>query len=161
MAKKDKDFIRIQPIYTPTIWLITTCVFIVLLFLEQILGWEKAEVGYAIIWYIFMGGIALVSFAIFIYYCQFACIDKSGIKIRGVFYKIVEIKWNEIYSINKESVVTYDNRTNVSLKWLIIRLNKNDSIVGRAGRNRRNKFPYYIIATKRNIEIIGQYFQIN
>lgn len=160
MTKKDKAIIRIQPIYTPLIWLIATCILVFFIFLGHILGWETTGIS-AIIWYILMAVLALTSFTIFVYYCQFASIDKSGIKIRGVFYKIADIKWDEIYSIKKESLVTYDNRTNVSLMWLVIRLNMNDSIIGRAGKNRRNKPPFYIIASKKNINIIGQYFEIN
>lgn len=135
------------------------CIFIFFIFLPQLLKWEGTK-DKDIIWYCLIGTCAFVSLIIFIYYLQFAYIGGEGITIRGLFYKIAQIRWEDICCISCEKLMTYDNRENIFLGWIVIRLEESERVHGRAGRNRKGKSPWCIIATKKNIEIISQYFPI-
>ena len=97
---------------------------------------------------IILFGIVLWVYVV-LYYLQFAYIDQNGIEIRGLFYQIVKINWNDIYTISNNKVLTYDSRGYINLNWLVIKASKKDCIIGRADRNFRNKAPWYIIATKK------------
>lgn len=156
---KNKKLIRVQPIYTMVIWFIAFCILIFFIFLPQLLKWEGTKDKY-IIWYCLIGTCAFVSLLIFIYYLQFAYISKDGIIIKGIFYKIAQIRWEDICCISYEKLITYDNRENIFLKWMVIKMAESEFIHGRAGRNRKGKSPWCIVATKKNIEIISQYFPI-
>lgn len=141
------------------LWAIAFVTLLTFAFIGQILGWDDSG-AVPILWYSLMGICSLISLIILLYYLQFAIIDENGITIRGLFYRIAKIKWEDIAVITCEKIVTYDNRTNVFLSWLVVKCDKSEYVKGRAGRNRRNKSPWCIAATKRNKAIIGQYFTI-
>ena len=153
-----KKILRVQPIYTMIIWGVLFGLMMIMVFLEKIMNWEKSEIGITLIYYCFMGMCATVALIIFLYYLQFALIDENGIVIRGLFYKITEMRWIDIKEISIERVCTYDNRSQVYLRWIILKLNNNECIKGRAGRNRKGKSPWYIIASKKNLAIIKNYY---
>jgi hypothetical protein len=94
-----------------------------------------------------------------LYNLQYAVVDDKGIKIKGLFYEIAYIEWKEIYEILKKKIVTHDSRGAIVFCWIIIKLNKKDSI-RRVGINRRNKSPWQIVGSKKNIEIIEKYHDI-
>lgn len=154
-----KTILRVQPIYTILIWFIAFCCFVFFLFLPYIFKWDSSDI-YGIIFYCVIGICALVSLMILVYYIQFAYVDSEGIIIRGLFYQIIKLRWKDIDNIVCQKIITYDNRTNIYLNWIIIKLHDAEYIQGRAGRNRRKKSPWCIIATKKNIAKINQYFQI-
>lgn len=141
------------------LWSIAFACCFILIFIGQIMGWDTSG-NSSIVLYCLMGACSLISLIILLYYLQFAIIDENGITIRGLFYRIAKIKWEDIAVITCEKIVTYDNRTNVFLSWLVVKCDKSEYVKGRAGRNRRNKSPWCIAATKRNKAIIGQYFTI-
>ena len=153
-----KRILRVQPIYTMIIWGVTFGLMMVIVFLEKILNWEKSEIGITILYYCLMGLFATISLIIFLYYLQFALVDENGIVIRGLFYKIAEIRWTDIKEITIERLCTYDNRSNIFLRWIIIKLASKEYVKGRAGRNRKGKSPWYIIASKKNLAIIANYY---
>ncbi len=144
--------------YTMFLWAVVLGVLVFFMFLGHIGGMSQSD---NICMYCVFGSIAAIALIIFIYYLQFAIINENGITIRGLFYRIVKIQWNEISEITCEKIVTYDNRTNVLLSWLLIKRDKTDFVKGRAGRNKRNKSPWCIIATKRNKEIISKFYEIS
>ena len=143
-----KTILRVQPVYTMLIWFIALCCFITFLFLPQILKWEVYAVD-AIIYYCLMGLCAVTSLLILLYYIQFAYVNSNGIVIKNLFYQITSLTWDEIHSINYQKIMTYDNRTNISLNWIVIKLHASEFVRGSAGRNRRKKSPWCIIATKK------------
>ena len=153
-----KKILRVQPIYTMIIWGVLFGLMMIMVFLEKIMNWEKSEIGITLIYYCFMGMCATVALIIFLYYLQFALVDENGIVIRGLFYKITEMRWMDIKEISIERVCTYDNRSQVYLRGIILKLNNNECIKGRAGRNRKGKSPWYIIASKKNLAIIKNYY---
>lgn len=140
------------------IWLVAVGIFVFFMFLGHIEGWSQSD---NIRMYCFSGFMAAVALIVFIYYIQFAIIDENGITIRGLFYRIAKIRWDEIAEITCKKVVTYDNRTNVLLSWLLIKRDKTEYVKGLAGSNKRNKSPWCIIATKRNKEIISKFYEIS
>lgn len=154
-----KKIIRVQPRYTMILWAIIFLACLSLAFIGEVLGWDSSGAA-PIFWYCLMGICSLISLTILFYYLQFAVIDDDGITIRGMFYQIIKLKWEEIATISCERIITYDNRTSVFLSWLVIKLDSFEYVNGRAGRNKRNKSPWCIIATKHNMEIISQYFKI-
>lgn len=154
-----KKILRVQPLYTMLIWFVALSSFVFLLFLPQILQWETGG-PYGVIYYCTMSVCASISVIILIYYLQFAYVDSEGIVIRGVFYQIVKLRWKDIRKVTCEKIVTYDNRENIYLKWIVIKTHSSDEVEGRAGRNKKNKSPWCIIATKKNMEIISQYIEI-
>lgn len=123
------------------IWLILFCILILFMFLPQFLNWEKNK-DWDTLFYCLIGTCAFVSLIIFIYYLQFAYISKEGITIRGCFYKIAQIRWEDICCISCEKLITYDNRENIFLKWMVIKLAESEFVHGRAGRNRKKKSPW-------------------
>lgn len=143
--------------YTMLIWAVALGMLVFFMFLGHIGGMSQSE---NICMYCVFGSLAAIVLIVFIYYIQFAIIDEKGIIIRGLFYRIVKIQWNEIAEITCEKIVTYDNRTNVLLSWLLIKRDKAEFVKGRAGRNKRNKSPWCIIATERNKEIISRFYDI-
>lgn len=142
------------------IWFIALCCFVIFLFMPWILKWKDYDV-YAIIYFCLMGFCAIISLSILLYNIQFAYVDNNGIVIKTLFFQITKLTWNEIHSICCQKIMTYDNRTNISLNWLVIKLSASECVYGRAGKNRRKKSPWCIIATKKNISIISKYFKIS
>ena len=87
-----------------------------------------------------------------------ASVDENGIVIRGLFYKIAEVRWTDIKEITIERLCTYDNRSYIFLRWIIIKLDSKEYVKGRAGRNRKGKSPWCIIASRKNVAIIANYY---
>ena len=112
----------------------------VFIHLPYILKWD-GDVGIKVLWFTLTGGGLAFSLFGFIYYLQFAIADDDGITIRGLFYKIAEIRWDELALGQARKCVTYDNKTNIYLFWIIFKTDKKQEVRGRAGRNRRKKAP--------------------
>lgn len=132
----------------------------VFIHLPYILKWE-GDVGIKVLWFTLTGGGLVFSLFSFLYYLQFAVADEKGLTIRGLFYKIVVISWDELALVQTRKLVTYDNRGTISLLWIIFKTDKKQEVCGRAGENSRKKAPWFIIATKKNLEIIGKYHAID
>ncbi len=160
-----KKIIRVQPLYTLFFWFLATCILVFMLFLGKIMHWESSEPAETLSYILFGTGIA-VTVGYFIYYLQFGILDENGIVIRGLFYRIAKVNWDQVSAIYQMKRTTYDNRTNIALLWLIITVDDKkpiktiQSMKGLAGKNRRGRPPYQIIANKRNIALIGQYHEI-
>lgn len=155
---KNKKILLVQPIYTLLIWGILLCCLIFFNFLPLLFNWDFAGF-YSIIYCCLFVILTLITLAKFLYYLQFAIIDNDGIIIRGIFFKTAKVLWEDIYDISHEKIVTYDNRENVALSWLVIKLDESELIHGRAGKN-GSKSPWCIFASKKNISVISQYIQI-
>jgi glucan phosphoethanolaminetransferase (alkaline phosphatase superfamily) len=157
--KKNKEIIRVQPVYTILIWLILIIVFFAFL-VFPIFVWEDQNM-FSELWYILISILLTLSIIILVYYIQVAILNEEGIIIRGLFYTIAKIRWADINKIEERSIVTYDNRIPVLLKWFIIYIKKQKNVkFKRGGINKKNKAPWYIIATKKNREIIGKYYMV-
>lgn len=154
MEKGKKLFLRVQPVYTMIVWFILFCAFF---FLATFPFWLWEREGAWIIYSVLMVLGALCLLVISIYYCQYAAIDEKGICIRNIFCTIAKAKWSGIYSITKQKLVTHESRGSISFNWLVIRSDKKDRVRGRGGENKRNRPPWYIIATKKNIAAIEKF----
>ena len=153
-----KRILRVQPIYTMIIWGVMFGCMMAIVFLGEILNWGKSETGITILYYCLMGLFAIISLIGFLYYLQFASVDENGIVIRGLFYKIAEVRWTDIKEITIERLCTYDNRSYIFLRWIIIKLDSKEYVKGRAGRNRKGESPWCIIASRKNVAIIANYY---
>lgn len=156
--KKDTSVLRVQPLYTTIMWGLLTCTLIFFIFLPILLGWDYKS-AYGVVWAILMSFLAVVCLLHFVYYIQYAHVNDEELTIKGLFRTIVKIKWGEIQSISIDNVITYDSRANIYLNWLVIKKHKEDQVKGRGGINRKNKSPWYIIVTKKNVEILRRYYE--
>lgn len=156
---KGKKILRVQPVYTMLLYLFMVLCFVFFLFMPSILKWDSSGI-YDIIYYCLMGSCCCFAAAMLIYYIQFARVDSEGIVISVLFYPIAKVRWEDVHSAVCCKVLTYDNRTNVYLKWIVLKCSASDYVRGRVGRNKKNKSPLCIIATAKNIAVISQYIEI-
>ena len=141
------------------LFFVLTITMAVFIHLPYILKWD-GDVGIKVLWFTLTGGGLILALFAFIYYLQFAIANDDGITIRGLFYKIVELRWVDIVSAEAKKCVTYDNRGTISLLWIILKTDKKQEVGGLAGENSRKRAPWYVIATKKNMKIIGQHLKI-
>lgn len=160
---KKKKLIRVQPVYTATMLLVYLVILLGVAFLTPIIC-SSIYGEVAVELYIFMcciGGFgAMFIFGIFIAYLQFAEVDETEIIIRRLFHTIVSLQWTDIQSIVIQRHGIFE-RDPTSFLWLVIKTDKKDEVQGLAGINRRNKPPYCIVASKKNIEIIERFFEVD
>ena len=90
---------------------------------------------------------------------QFAEIDKESLVIKNLFHIIAVVKWNEISSVKKEKILTYESRGYICLDWIVIRTDEFQETY-RAKYNRKGVFPLLIIANKKNLSILSKYIKI-
>ena len=153
-----KTILRVQPIISPLCWFLLSATFVFILLLPQIadfsgLLWHK------ILYYSMFSLLCAVCLFLCAYYIQFAVVDDTGIKLYRVCFQIGQIAWKDCYSVTKEKLNTLDSRANILKWWIVIKKARRDEIKG-GGKNRRGKMPLYIIATKKNIEVISKYHKV-
>lgn len=157
--KKGKDALCIQPIYSIVIYYILGVISFTLILVPTLLSWEESKWMIKILWYVIMILFLVFGLIMGTLHIQFAEIDKETIIIKNLFYIIADVKWNDVASVKKKRILTYDSRGYISLEWIVIRTDENQKI-DKAKVNKKNVFPILIIANRKNLSILKKYVKI-
>ena len=119
------------------------------------------------IWDSVLGCIILLSMLIFLiidtlYLMQRAEISEEGITIYSVIFSTIKvIKWNELYNVRTESLITFTSANggySTCKDWIILYTDSSQlEKVYKGIHNSKKKGPWYIACTKENISIIKKY----
>ncbi len=132
------------------------CVFMLLL--PVICNWYgNAELWIEITWNVVfvLFIIVFIPYALFNY--QTAIITEEYIRLKSAFGIIKDIYWKDIYDVRIEDIITYTaGIKTISKEWIVIQTDKNqwDLYIK---SNRKKKGPWYIAATRENIDVIKEY----
>ena len=155
MKNKNKEILRIQPLYSIIIWFAVSVCGAVMTVLPSVFLWESrilfAQVSYYIISAVFIALGVLAALR----YMEYAAIDGGKITVRSPFGKILSLKNDEIKAIKIKKLTTYNSRGNVSLMWIVVE--KDNSILTSGGLNKRNDNYCCIIASEKNISILKRF----
>lgn len=157
--RKKKMKLRVQPIYSIVIYFVLGLLFLFFMFMPTLLAWEESSLIIEILYYLVLTLFCVYGFIQGTLHIQFAEIDKGSLVIKNLFRIITVVKWNEISSVKKEKILTYDSRGYICLEWIVIRTDESQEIY-RAKYNRKGIFPILIIANKKNLSILGKYIKI-
>ena len=96
-----------------------------------------------------------------LYLIQRAEISEDGIAIYSVVFSTIKvIKWNELYDVRTESIITLTsaNGYSSSKDWIVLYTDSSQlEKVHNGIHNRKKKGPWYIACTKENLTIITEY----
>mgnify|MGYP003308468000 CR=1 FL=1 len=120
------------------------------------------------LWDIVLGYIILLSILTFsiidtLYRIQRAEISEEGITIYSVIFSTIKvIKWNELYDVRTESLITFttvNGGYNSSRDWIVLYTDSSqkERMWGAGICNRKKKGPWYISCTKENLTVITEY----
>ena len=140
--------LRIQPIYTVLVGLFLFICGISLLLLPTILNWEKDSLGYEILFFAVALITAISGVLISLQGTQYAIVTDEEIIFKGIFIKTVIIKWQDVKSITKEKILTYNSRAQIFLEYIVIKTDENAKV--KAPRKQTKKC-CQILATKKNL----------
>ena len=157
--RKNKIKLRVQPIYSIIIYYVLGLISFFLMFMPTILSWEDGRWFLKFVLYFILTFFLVYGFIQGTLHIQFAEIDKESLVIKNLFRIITVVKWNEISSVKKEKILTYDSRGHICLEWIVIRTDESQEIY-RAKYNRKGVFPILIIANKKNLSVLGKYIKI-
>ena len=129
------------------------------MFMPTLLTWEESSWWLEILFYLIMTLFFAYGFVQGTFHIQFAEIDKESLVIKNLFRIITVVKWNEISSVKKEKILTYNSRGHICLEWIVIRTDESQEVY-KAKYNRKGIFPILIIANKKNLSILGKYIKI-
>lgn len=151
MKKINCKTLRIQPIYTVLVGLFLLICSILLLLLPTILNWEKASLGYEILFFAVALITAIYGVLTSLKGTQYAIITDEEIIIKGFFIKTVIIKWHDVKSITKEKILTYNSRAQIFLEYIVVKTDENTKV--KTPRKQTEKC-CQILATKKNLVFI-------
>jgi hypothetical protein len=119
------------------------------------------------VWDIVLGYIILLSILTFsiidtLYRIQRAEISEEGITIYSVIFSTIKvIKWNELYDVRTESLITFttvNGGYNSSRDWIVLYTDSSQKEKIHNGiNNRKKKGPWYIACTKENLTVLTEY----
>lgn len=96
-----------------------------------------------------------------LYLIQRAEISEDGITIYSVIFSTIKvIKWNELYDVRTESIITFSsaNGYSSSRDWIVLYTDSSQLEKVHNGLcNRKNKGPWYIACTKENLAVVTEY----
>jgi hypothetical protein len=97
-----------------------------------------------------------------LYLIQRAEISEDGITIYSVIFSTIKvIKWNELYDVRTESIITFSsaNGYSSSRDWIVLYTDQSqkERMWGAGIYNRKKKGPWYIACTKENITVMTEY----
>ena len=96
-----------------------------------------------------------------LYLIQRAEISEDGITIYSVIFSTIKvIKWNELYDVRTESIITFSsaNGFSSSRDWIVLYTDSSQLEKVHNGLcNRKNKGPWYIACTKENLAVVTEY----
>jgi hypothetical protein len=96
-----------------------------------------------------------------LYLIQRAEISEDGITIYSVIFSTIKvIKWNELYDVRTESIITFSsaNGYSSSRDWIVLYTDSSQLEKVHNGLcNRKNKGPWYISCTKENLAVVTEY----
>jgi uncharacterized protein YutD len=95
---------------------------------------------------------------------EIAELSSEGILIKSRIHVIKNISWTEIKRIKIESlVVNHTGSRMVGIKWIymdwIVIYTSMDQYRLNGGENRRKKGPWFIAATKKNLDTLNEYIK--
>lgn len=148
--KKKKIVIRVQSFYNLILTFILFIAYILLIVYSNIfLEGGKVE---RILFNCLLCASTFAILLLLINYIQIAIISEKGIIIKNLYHIIGMIYWNDISSVCIEKIII-TSRVVVSCFWIVIRTDEGQ-VVFDGAINKRNKPPWQIISTKKNISII-------
>ena len=117
------------------------------------------------LWEIILLSILLFSFLMFfiieaLYMTQRAEISEHGITIYSVFFSTIKvIKWNELFDIRTQSIVTFLSSYGYrySKDWIVLYTDSSQKEKEHTLMNRKKTGPWYISCTKENITVLTEY----
>ncbi len=138
------------------IFLSVCCVFMLLL--PVICNWyEDAELWIVISWNIVFPGAIIVFIPSILYNYQIAIINEENISIKSIFGLIKVIYWKDVYDVRIVEMVTGTAGVKtINKEWIVIQTDK-DQCDPYIKPNRKKKGPWYIAATRKNIDVIKEY----
>lgn len=97
-----------------------------------------------------------------LYSIQRAEINEDGITIYSVVFSTIKvIKWNELYDVRTESLITFttvNGGYSSSRDWIVLYTDSSQLEKVHNGLcNRKNKGPWYIACTKENLAVVTEY----
>ncbi len=144
-----------------SIWILAFLPLVLLISMFALFGTSKDP-----LWVIILFSILLLSSSAFLfinalYMIQRAEISEEGITIYSViFSRIKAIKWNELYDVRTESIITFtsSNGYRSSKDWIVLYTDSSQlEKVHNGIHNRKKKGPWYIACTKDNLTVITEY----
>ena len=159
-----KAILRTKPIHLIVFSAIGVFLLIFVLFIPTIFKWGEDDLVRKILWYVIS-----VAGIIFFFYqllanLEFAVIQNNTFVIKKyLFIKIVEIPLEKLQYVFVERLSAQSNPASPSVNWITLCLDKKEKIHERkhGGINRKNKSPWQIIATRKNIEVLSRYVNID
>ena len=98
-----------------------------------------------------------------LYSIQRAEINEDGITIYSVVFSTIKvIKWNELYDVRTESLITFttvNGGYSSSKDWIVLYTDpsQEERMWGAGIHNRKKKGPWYIACTKENLAVVTEY----
>jgi hypothetical protein len=98
-----------------------------------------------------------------LYSIQRAEINEDGITIYSVVFSTIKvIKWNELYDVRTESLITFttvNGGYSSSKDWIVLYTDpsQEERMRGAGIHNRKKKGPWYIACTKENLAVVTEY----
>ena len=98
-----------------------------------------------------------------LYSIQRAEINEDGITIYSVVFSTIKvIKWNELYDVRTESLITFttvNGGYSYSKDWIVLYTDpsQEERMWGAGIHNRKKKGPWYIACTKENLAVVTEY----
>lgn len=157
-----KVILRTKPIHLIVISAIGIAVFILMIFLPILFETNK-DLSWRIIWYILVAiGIMVCLYYLFSF-LEFAIIKNDTLIIKKIFFTLVELPLNKFKYVFIEKLPAQPHSRSPLINWVTLCLDENDRLIERqyGGKNKKDKSPWQIMATHKNIEILKQYFVID
>ncbi len=131
---------------------------VLMLLLPILLNWySSTELWLKIVWNVVFSFSILFCVIFALFYFQTATICSHNIAIKSMFGLIKIIDWQDVYDIRIEDIITGTaGIKTISKEWIVIQTDKNqwDPYIK---PNRKKKGPWYIAATRENINVIKEY----
>lgn len=150
-----KKVLFVQPIYSVCVRGMLSCFCVVACFFPTILQWSNTSIIICFFYYSLFAFLGCCFFYSMLNSFQLAFLSEKGLIVRNIFKVILSFHWLDVVSIEKKSLLTYNNKAHIYLHWIVIST-KNGQIAKKGGINRREE-PCQLIASKRNIEFL-KYF---
>ena len=149
--------------YIMTHWIVVFSAFMLLVVFFVLPDSSPDTLWDIVLVYIILLSILTFSIIDTLYRIQRAEISEEGITIYSVIFSTIKvIKWNELYDVRTESLITFTSVNggyNSSRDWIVLYTDSSqkERMWGAGIDNRKKKGPWYIACTKENLAIITEY----
>lgn len=158
-----KAILRTKPIHLIVFSAIGISLLIFVLFMPILFKWSEDDLVWKILWYVISAAGITFFFYQLLANLEIAIIQNNTFIIKKfLFITIVEVPLEKLQYVFLEKLPVQSNPGSPSVNWITLCLDKKEKTNERkhGGINRKNKSPWQIIATRKNIEVLSQYVAI-